>query len=99
MPNLKNYGSGTHTKMAKLHDTAKIRTPQTPLHVCFPIPNIDVSSKPQVINKILHDSESRWRMQIQRWERLRGKHVPWKLLEEDRELQIALYIRYDIEDL
>ncbi|KAL1931720.1 hypothetical protein VTP01DRAFT_9863 [Rhizomucor pusillus] len=31
--------------------------------------------------------------------RLRGKHVPWKLLEEDRKLQIALYIRYGTEDL
>ncbi|KAL1934213.1 hypothetical protein VTP01DRAFT_6395 [Rhizomucor pusillus] len=39
------------TKMAKLHDTATISTPQILLHVCFPIPNIDESSKLQVINK------------------------------------------------
>ncbi|KAL1935177.1 hypothetical protein VTP01DRAFT_4317 [Rhizomucor pusillus] len=28
---------------------------------------------------------------------LKCKHVPWKLVEEDRKLQIALYIRYDTE--
>ncbi|KAL1926116.1 hypothetical protein VTP01DRAFT_6153 [Rhizomucor pusillus] len=50
----------------------------------LPYPQYRRIFKPQVINK--HTFEHLRN-------RLRGEHVPWKLVEEDRKLQIALYIR------
>ncbi|KAL1932412.1 hypothetical protein VTP01DRAFT_9468 [Rhizomucor pusillus] len=52
MPNLKTASLEPRQRWRKQHDTVTIQTPQTLLHVCFHIPKIDESSKPQVINKL-----------------------------------------------